>query len=233
MRKGRGAMGTVEIVPAILVKTREEFEKKIAQVAPYVKRVQIDIMDGKFVPNSTLPVEEFPSIPGNLLVEYHLMVEHPLEYVRKIGRAGAIYEMHIESFTKAGGRGGKSKNPNAKEEILAAIAEVEGLGGKAALALSPDTPPEEAEPYLKMVEQVLVMTVYPGFSGQRYLASMEGKMRWLADRGAVVEVDGGVDLGSAASSARAGATLLGVASGIFAKPDLEKAIAGLKKDAEK
>ncbi len=222
----------VEIVPAILVKSREEFEKKIAQVAPYVSRVQIDIMDGRFVPNTTLSVGEFTPIPGNLVAEYHLMVENPLEYVRKIGKRGAIYELHIESFTKAGGRGGKSKNPEARKEILAAIAEVKRLGGKAALVLSPDTPAEEAEPYLKMVEQVLVMTVYPGFSGQKYLSAMEDKMRWLADRGAIVEVDGGVDLGSAKTAARAGATLLGVASGIFAKPDLEKAIAELKKDAE-
>ncbi|MFA6489220.1 MAG: hypothetical protein WCT52_00900 [Candidatus Micrarchaeia archaeon] len=222
----------VEIVPAILVKSRAEFEKKIAQVAPYVSRVQIDIMDGRFVPNETLRVEEFTPIPENLLVEYHLMVENPLDYVRKIGKKGAIYELHIESFTKAGGRGGKSRNPDAEKEILAAIEEVRRLGGIPALVLSPDTPAEEAEPYLKMVEQVLVMTVYPGFSGQKYISAMEGKMSWLAQHGAIVEVDGGVDMGSAKTAARAGATLLGVASGIFAKPDLEKAIAELKKDAE-
>ena len=222
----------VEIVPAILVKTASEFTDKIAQVAPFVSRVQIDVMDNKFVPNETLRVEDFPPIPRNFLVEYHLMVENPLEYVRKIGRKGAIYEMHIESFTKAGGRGGKGRNQNAKKELLAAFAEVRKIGGKPALVLSPDTPPEEVEPYLSEIEQVLVMTVYPGFSGQKYISAMEGKMSWLAQHGAIVEVDGGVDMGSAKTAARAGATLLGVASGIFAKPDLEKAIAELKKDAE-
>ena len=225
-------MDKIEIVPAILVKSREEFAAKIAQVAPYVSRVQIDIMDGKFVPNATLPVEEFAPIPSKLTVEYHLMVENPLEYVRKIGRKGAIYELHIESFTKAGGRGGEGRNPDAKKEILAAIAEVKKLGGTAALALSPDTSAEEVKPYLGQIKQVLVMTVYPGFSGQKYISAMEAKMSLLKSWGAIIEVDGGVDLGSAASSARAGATLLGVASGIFAKPDLKKAIAELKKDAE-
>lgn len=209
-------MAEIEIVPAILVKTREEFAKKITLVAPYVKRVQIDIMDGKFVPNKTLAVEEFPPIPEGLIVEYHLMVENPLEYVKKIGKKDAIYELHVESL----------------KDVGKAIAAVKKMGGKVALALSPDTLADEALPYLPEIEHVLVMTVYPGFSGQTYLARMEGKMRTLSEAGAVVEVDGGIDIGTARSAAQAGATLLGAASGIFAKPDMAKAIEELKKDAE-
>lgn len=209
-------MAEIEIVPAILAKTREEFAGKIALVAPYVKRVQIDIMDGRFVPNKTLSVEDFPPLPGNLLVEYHLMVENPLEYVKKIGKAGAIYELHLESL----------------KDALGAIASVKKLGGRVALAISPDTPAEEVLPYLSEIEHVLVMTVYPGFSGQSYLARMEGKMRTLSEAGAVVEVDGGIGIGTARAAAKAGATLLGAASGIFAKPDMGRAIEELKKDAE-
>ena len=207
---------TVEIIPAILVKDAADFSKKIAAVAPYVKRVQIDVMDGKFVPNKTLPVEEFPEIPKKLLVEYHLMVENPLDYIRQIGKKGAIYELHLESL----------------KDVGAAIDEVKRLGGRVALAISPDTKVEAVAPYLKQIEFVLVMTVYPGFSGQKYLANMEEKMRWLSSRGVVVEVDGGLDIGTVKSAARAGATLIGVASGIFAKPDVEKAISELKADAE-
>lgn len=221
----------VEIVPAILVKSREEFERRFSQVAPFVSRVQIDIMDGKFVPNTTLPVEEFPPLHG-IEVEYHLMVEDPLEYVEKIGKSKAIYELHIESFTKAGGRGGRSRNADARKDIVDAIEKVGRIGGKAALALSPDTPVEEVEPYLGMIEQVLVMTVYPGFSGQRYIPSMESKIRWLKSKGAIVEVDGGIDVGSARRAAKAGATLLGVASAIFSKPDVKGAIERIRKDAE-
>lgn len=217
-------MAEIEIVPAILVKTREEFARKIALVAPYVKRVQIDIMDGRFVPNKTLAVEEFPPIPDNLLVEYHLMVENPLEYVKKIGKKGAIYELHLESLI--GGEG-----TAAADAVKGAIAEVKKMGGKVALAISPDTPAEEVLPYLSEIELVLVMTVYPGFSGQSYLARMEDKMRILSENGAVVEVDGGIDVGAARSAAKAGATLLGAASGIFAKPDIGRAIEDLKKDA--
>lgn len=224
--------GSMEIVPAILVKTEKEFSVKLSQVAPYVSRVQIDVMDGAFVPNETLAPENFPQIPEKLLVEYHLMVQDPLEYVRRIGRKGAIYEMHLESFTGAGGRGGKGRKPGAERKVLAAIAEVKKAGGRAALAISPDTPVEELAPYLAEIEHVLVMTVYPGFSGQKYLPQMEKKMRWLREHGAAVEVDGGLGIGTVRSAAAAGATLIGVASGIFARPDIGKAIAELLKDAE-
>ena len=206
----------VEIVPAILVKDSADFAAKIAAAAPHVRRVQIDVMDGKFVPNTTLAPEDFPPIPGSLLVEYHLMVENPLDYVRRIGKKGAIYELHIESLG----------DPSA------AISEVKKMGGRVALAISPDTPISAVVPYLQQAEHILVMTVYPGFSGQKYLPAMEGKMRALRAQGAIVEVDGGVGLGSARTAAAAGATLLGVASAIFAQPDIAKAIQGIMKDAE-
>jgi ribulose-phosphate 3-epimerase len=206
----------MEIVPAILVKSREELAARVAAVAPYVKRVQIDVMDGRFVPNATLAPEEFPPLPEKLLVEYHLMVENPLEYVKRIGKKGAVYELHIESL----------ENPQA------AIAAVKKMGGKVALAVSPDTPASRVEPYLSQVEHVLVMTVYPGFSGQKYLPAMEEKMRRLRELGAVVEVDGGLEIGTARRAAAAGATLIGAASTIFSKPDIGKAIAELKRDAE-
>jgi len=224
----------IEIVPAILVKSREDMKRKFLQVAPYVSRVQLDIMDGIFVPNKTLDISQFPPVPQHLLAEYHLMVENPLDYVKKIGKKGAIYELHIESLIGAGGRGGIGSKTGAEqaEAVNHAISEVKKLGGRVALAISPDTPVQTLEPYLPKIEQVLVMTVYPGFSGQKYLHGMEEKMRYLSSRGVIVEVDGGVDIGSAGRAARAGATLLGVASGIFSKPDLKQAIEELKRDAE-
>lgn len=209
-------MASIEIIPAILSKTRKDFADKIKAVAPYVQAVQIDIMDGRFVPNETLAVGDFPPIPPKLKVEYHLMVQDPLEYVRKIGKKGAIYELHIESLT----------------DVESAIDEVKKMGGKVALALSPDTPARLVEPYISKIEHVLVMTVHPGFSGQKYLPAMEEKIRYLKSKGALVEIDGGVDIGPARRAGRAGATMLNVASGIFSKPDIKKAIEELKKDAQ-
>lgn len=205
----------IEIVPAILAKSREDFAAKIAAVAPHVSRVQIDIMDGKFVPNTTLAPEEFPPIPAKLLVEYHLMVQQPLEYVKRIGKKGAIYELHIESLADVG----------------KAISDVKKFGGRVALAISPDTPVSSVAPFIGQVEHILVMTVYPGFSGQKYLPAMEEKMRKLRALGAVVEVDGGVGIGTARFAAAAGATLIGAASAIFSAPDAARAIAEIKNDA--
>jgi ribulose-phosphate 3-epimerase len=224
----------IEIIPAILVKSKEDFASRISSVSPYVKRVQIDIMDGKFVPNITLQPEDFPPIPKHLLVEYHLMVEHPLEYMKRIGKKNAIYEIHLESLTGAGGRGGASKKPaqEVAKELSILQGEAKKLKSSLALVLSPDTPVQEVEPYLSHVKFVLIMTVYPGFSGQKYLPAMEEKMRWLKAHGAVVEVDGGLDIGTVRSASAAGATLIGVASGIFAKPDIKKAIEELEKDAQ-
>lgn len=229
------SMAKVEIVPAILVKDAAEFSKRIAAVSPCVSRVQIDIMDGKFVPNLTLQPKDFPPIPAKLKVEYHLMVENPLDYVRMVGKKGAIYEFHIESFSRAGGRGGigSVRGGKLEEKVEEAVCAAKKLDSEAALVLSPDTPAEEMLQFKGKIKQVLVMTVYPGFSGQSYLAAMEKKMKWLSENGFVVEVDGGVDIGTAKTAARAGATLLGVASGIFAKPDIGKAIEALKRDAGK
>ncbi len=224
----------IEIIPAILVKSKEDFAARIAAVSPHVSRVQIDIMDGKFVPNTTLQPEDFPPIPKHLLVEYHLMVENPLDYVKRIGKKNSIYEIHLESLTGAGGRGGASKKPaqEVAKEFSILQGEAKKLKSSLALVLSPDTPAKDADPYLSQVKFVLVMTVYPGFSGQKYIAEMENKMRYLKGKGAVVEVDGGLDVGTARSAAKAGATLIGVASGIFSKPDIKKAIEELKMDAE-
>ena len=154
----------VEIVPAILSKERADFEGKLLACAPFVKTIQIDIMDGKFVPNATLAPEDFPAMPKGILMEYHLMVEDPLGYVRRIGEKGAIYELHLESL----------------KDVDGAISEVKRMGGRVALAVSPGTPAEKLAPYLKKIEHALVMTVHPGFSGQKYLPEMEGKMRWLS-----------------------------------------------------
>lgn len=206
----------IEIVPAILVKTREDLSAKIGAVEKHVSRVQIDVMDGRFVPNSTLAPEDFPPMPPHLLVEYHLMVERPLDFVERIGKKGAIYELHIESLG----------------DPPAAIAQVKKMGGRVALAISPGTPVSKVAPHLSQIEHVLVMTVHPGFSGQKYLPAMERKMRALRKMGAAVEVDGGVGVGTARSAAAAGATLIGAASAIFSKPDAKKAIAELKKDGE-
>ena len=205
-----------QIAPAILVKDKDEFKRRIEKVKPYVSRVQIDIMDGKFVPNRTLqPIDMDLSLLEDLEAEYHLMVENPLEYVTQIGKEGPMhtYQFHIESF-------------KAKEEIEAAISHVKKISSNIFLALSPDTPASAVEPYLQKIDGILVMTVYPGFSGQSYLEKMDDKIRALRKMAPSlpIEVDGGITKQTIAHASAAGATLFGAANAIFAAEDAGSAI---------
>ncbi|MEM4348326.1 MAG: hypothetical protein QXN37_02030 [Candidatus Anstonellaceae archaeon] len=209
-------MRQIKIVPAILSKTKEDFQDKLKRVQSFVDMVQVDVMDGVFVPNKTLEPEFFPNFPKGMKVEYHLMVNSPLEYVKRIGHKKAIYELHVEALT----------------DINKAIKEVRGMGGDVALAISPDTPSSTVEPYLDQITHVLVMTVYPGFSGQKYLQTMEDKIMRLARLGAIVEIDGGVEVGVVKRAAAAGATMFAAASAIFSKGDVKRAIDELMQDAQ-
>jgi ribulose-phosphate 3-epimerase len=206
----------VDVIPAILVKSREEFESRIASIRPAAKTLHIDIMDGKFVPNATLQPKDMPPT-GKFAVEYHLMVQNPLEYVKMIGRKDATYEIHVEALS----------------DIDGAISQIRKMGAKIILAISPDTPAEKIMPYLKKIDGVLVMFVYPGFSGQKYISAMEEKVRAIRKAAPKlrIEIDGGVGLQNAKSAVGAGASVLNVASAIFAAKNPIAAIEEIKKEA--
>lgn len=204
------------IVPAILVKDKDEFVRRIQKAKPYVSCVQIDIMDGKFVPNRTLqPTDMDFSVLDDLEVEYHLMVENPLEYVKQIGKHGQMhtYQFHMESF----------KSP---AEIENAISFVKKMDAKVFLALSPDTPVTAVFPYLRKIDGILVMTVYPGFSGQSYLSKMGEKIKQLRKMSSElpIEVDGGVTKETIKHAAAAGANLFGAANALFGAQDIGQAV---------
>lgn len=204
-----------QIVPAILVKDKDEFKRRILKAKPYVARVQIDIMDGKFVPNRTLQPQDMDfSVLEDLEVEYHLMVETPLEYVKQIGKRGQMhcYQFHIESF-------------KSKEEIESAISLAKSMDAKVFLALSPDTPASAVFPYAKEIDGILIMTVYPGFSGQSYLEKMGDKIRELHSLAPnlPIEVDGGITKETIKHASEAGATLFGAANALFGATDIGQA----------
>ncbi|OIO22080.1 hypothetical protein AUJ17_01015 [Candidatus Micrarchaeota archaeon CG1_02_47_40] len=204
----------VEVIPAILVKNEEEFESRARDVAGLVKRIQVDIMDGKFVPNKTLQANELPVIPAGLEPEYHLMVQNPEEAIKEIGKRNATYIFHYEAVEDA--------------ELLISI--VKKMGAKVGIALSPDTPAEKIKDLLRSIDMVLVMTVYPGFSGQKYIKEMEQKIRKLKwwNKDVRIEVDGGINEQTALGAIRAGADSIAVASAIFSSPETRKAIEKLK-----
>lgn len=183
----------MRVIPAILTYTEDEFKAKIDKVRPLEAMVQIDVMDGVFVNNSTwADVEKIPAILDGLPFEAHLMVTSPEEHVRKWLDLGAerVY-FHIESTDEP------------QSVLKAAGADVHRLG----VAINPDTDLRHIEPLLSDVRQVLVMGVQPGWSGQDF---DEGALLHLQnlrtlDQGLSLSVDGGVNMDTVGSIQEAGA----------------------------
>ena len=209
-----------EIIPAILVKTKQDLIERITRVESSVHSVHIDVMDGKFVPNKTVGIESFSELPKRVSYEFHWMVENPQEHIVKT-KGPHLHIVHVEAIRDWG----------------AIRAAVERTGGKLGIAINPSTPLEKLEPYLKDIASIstlLVMSVEPGFDGQKYMADVENKIRALRKRFPKlhIEVDGGINQATALSASRAGADKLAAASAIYNASDTRSAVQAIMKSAE-
>lgn len=181
--------------------------------------LHIDVMDGLFVPNITIgiPVVESLRRVTDLVLDVHLMIDRPLRYVREFAKAGAdIIVFHVEA--------------DKPKEIFAAIDAVKSEGKLCGLSLKPATPASALLPYISLLDTVLIMTVEPGFAGQRF---MEGQLVKLPELRRMSEkcelsVDGGINADTAKLAVSAGADVLVAGSAVFGKTDRAAAIAALK-----
>ncbi|MGL4514811.1 MAG: ribulose-phosphate 3-epimerase [Lacipirellulaceae bacterium] len=170
--------------------------------------LHLDIMDGHFVPNLSfgVPVVEAIRRVTDLVLDVHLMLDNPAEYVGAFRKAGAdLLTVHAEVL------------PDARP----LLDEIRRLGAAPGLSLNPPTPVELLEPALAHCDLVLVMSVMPGFGGQSFDPVALEKLRWLRDHRdcpAVREVDGGVNLDTVADCAAAGAEVLVAGTAVFGKP---------------
>ena len=174
--------------------------------------IQIDVMDGHFVPNITfgpLMVEVCRRIT-HLPLDVHLMIEEPDKFIEQFAKAGAdSLTVHVEANTN----------------LLKTLQTIRGLGLKAGVALNPDTPVDAITEFLSLVDLVLVMTVRPGFAGQKFIEATLPKIRTVRslidelDLDVKVEVDGGISSETAASAAAHGADVFVAASAIFNHPE--------------
>lgn len=191
-----------KIIPAILAKTKEEFLSKVDSVRDFAEEIQLDIMDGKFVPNVTWGEPDEIKKMNLPPFEVHLMVASPEEEIEKWAGAGAKRIIaHIEAL----------------EDPRSFITAVKKLGCEAGLAINPDTSIASISSFIPDLDAVLVMGVNPGFSGQefnRIAIEKVAEIRKL-DQNIPIEVDGGINLDNAAALARAGATGLVAANAIF------------------
>lgn len=204
-------MRSIKIAPSILA---SDFARLGAQVAEVTDAgadyIHIDVMDGHFVPNITLGPVVVASIRSysKLPFDVHLMIESPERYIAQFARAGAnIVTVHVE----------------ACPHLHRVVEHINGLKIRAGVAINPATPLVMLEEILPFVREVNVMTVNPGFGGQVFVREMLDKITRLQDmidaRGLDVdiEVDGGVDVHTAARCVQAGANVLIAGTSVFGK----------------
>ncbi|MBU0591960.1 hypothetical protein KKF81_05620 [Candidatus Micrarchaeota archaeon] len=212
---------TIELIPAILVKDRKELLKRINAVSAHVNIIQIDIMDGIFVPNKTIGIDELHDLP-QANYEFHWMVKDPVNWIlgtRNL-KGNHMHLVHIETILSS----------NSFAEVKRAV---ENVGGRLGLAINPETPLERVLPFIDQVEEVLVMTVHPGFSGQKYIHEMEKKIKHLRNAYSLlnIEVDGGIDLSTIDHASNAGANFFAAASSIFSSGTIKDNVRQLKEAA--
>lgn len=203
------------IAPSILAADFANLERDIHDLEKNgADWVHVDVMDGAFVPNISIgiPVVKALRPVTALPLDVHLMIEKPGRYVERFVAAGAdMLTVHLEA--------------DQPQNILEALKKIRALGCKAGLVLKPKTPAEAAIPYLKLCDMILVMTVEPGFGGQKFMEDMMPKLRalrQLLDRenpACVLEVDGGVDEKTQAICKANGAQVLVTGSAYFKASD--------------
>ncbi|OGS11870.1 MAG: ribulose-phosphate 3-epimerase [Elusimicrobia bacterium RIFOXYA2_FULL_58_8] len=199
--------GRSALVPSVLAADFTCLKSSLAPVKKLADWVQVDVMDGRFVPNISFGPGIIPAVAAvsGLPVDAHLMVSEPGRFIGSFAAAGAgLITVHAEARGTA-----------------ACIREIKALGLKAGLALRPRTPLARVIPFLKILDLILVMTVEPGFGGQTFMPEMLAKVakaRALisgAGRKIWLQVDGGINARTALLASGAGADSLVIGSALF------------------
>ncbi|MBQ5819859.1 MAG: ribulose-phosphate 3-epimerase [Clostridia bacterium] len=210
----------IRISPSLLASDFANLQKEIESVS-HADFLHVDIMDGVFVPNLAMGVSTAAAIGKvtKIPMDVHLMIIRPQNYIEAFAKAGAeIITVHTESDCDLG----------------ECIAKIKACGKKPGLVINPDTPIDAVLPYLEELYMVLVMTVQPGFGGQKCREDCFEKVRALrkiiTERGLSVhiEVDGGITAENAPKAIAAGADVLVAGSSVFGAPDRNAAIDALR-----
>ena len=210
-----------EITPSILSADFTRLAEEIAAVkAGGARMLHVDVMDGHFVPNITigLPVVKSIRATTDLIIDTHLMISEPGRYAVEFVQAGAdMVSVHIE----------------ADDHLHRTLTAIREAGANAGIAINPATPIELLTEALPYCDFVLLMSVNPGFGGQRFIPTMTDKLRRLREmitqRGLAVkiEIDGGIDVSNIGEIVNAGAEMIVAGSAVFGKDDPAAAVKGL------
>lgn len=212
------------IAPSILAADFANLESAIQDIAANGgDMVHVDVMDGIFVPNISIGIPVVAALRKvtDLPLDVHLMIDRPIRYVEEFVKAGADFvTIHIEA--------------DQPQNTLAALDKIRELGCKAGIVLKPRTPAEAAIPYLEKCDMVLVMTVEPGFGGQKFMADMMPKVenlrRWINETNpeCELEVDGGVDTITAKVCINSGANVLVAGSAYYKAQNKQETVRAIK-----
>lgn len=208
------------ISPSILSADFVNLERDIKKVANAgAEWLHIDVMDGAFVPNITIGIPVVKAIRGitDLVLDVHLMIEHPEKYIEDFANAGAdIITVHYEA---------------TGVNTLDVINKIKSLGKKAGLSIKPSTRPEEIKEYIEFCDLILVMTVEPGFGGQMFMRDCAEKLPYikvLQKEGQYLQVDGGINAETGIVCRELGANSLVAGNYIFNSEDILNRINDLK-----
>ncbi|MGN1095493.1 MAG: ribulose-phosphate 3-epimerase [Eubacteriales bacterium] len=215
----------IKISPSILACDFSHLSEEIKRVDKFSDYLHVDVMDGEFVPNISFGMPVIKSIRGvsDIIFDVHLMIDRPERYIEEFVKVGSdIITIHFES----------TKDP------AAALKMIKSYGKKAGISIKPGTDVKVLLPLLPLCDLVLIMTVEPGFGGQKFMEDMMGKVSYLREiinrekYDIEIEVDGGINDKTAAVCAAAGANVLVAGSSVFSASDAEKAIFDIRASAE-
>ncbi|MBQ4646417.1 MAG: ribulose-phosphate 3-epimerase [Candidatus Gastranaerophilales bacterium] len=206
------------ISPSILSADFANLEADIKRVEPYVPWLHIDVMDGHFVPNISIGVPVVKSIRKitNLFLDTHLMIENPIKYVDAFVDAGSdLITFHFEATL---------------DKTIETIEKIKSRGVKVGLSIKPKTQVEEIKEYISLVDMILVMTVEPGFGGQKFMEDCAKKIEQIKkiNNKVLVQVDGGINDKTAIICKNFGVDSLVAGNYIYSAQDIKKAIESIK-----
>ena len=211
------------VAPSILAADFLHLQKDVDIVNAHADIFHLDIMDGSFVPNISFgfPVVEAIAKQARTLLAVHLLIVHPEKYVERFAKAGAsMISFHYEA---------------AGEGSAALLRTIQGLGVKAGIVINPDCPVEAIFPLLPLADYVLIMSVFAGFGGQKFIPeslerihAVRTELDRLGRPEVPVEVDGGIGPANAAEAVHAGAGILVAGSSVFKASDPAAAILAMQ-----